>query len=994
VESAIVGFYAAEASNHIPEDMYAAHAFVMRKSIAMYCFLNKRNKLLCELAVEIGLCSIRHSDFNAKYAKLTKYSKQAVWGINWIYYPDEFPDLPYDITRIIGKDWKSFQKFLKSNPSKSVEIIIPPELLFPWQEPEPSDIEILESETETKCSLNFELLKECIKKILVKPQSELTDIDYLVRQTGNTNIVRTDRHPSTYKQCVEKKMSLVTKKFLAISDWFDQGKPGHQNWAVRTPTWKRPTEFRDAITLTPALLDKVFRFDFLIGSMLPDDVKHIDESDKHAVTHLFKKDFLFVCTDWKKSGLTMPHWFAQMVIDVIEEDTGIKSDFPVHGWAIYDKKQDRWIHPSNYGYGLGMVNNLYTLFNLVLFKYAQEKDIFDKEDIMYSFNDDSVIKTTKSSYHQWLNICRKSGGYLDGYKTYLMKGVQFCENYAIPGYINQKYVSYSHTLWGAMISAHNYHHWRQLVSQIREGLHVLPDINPAASATWAVVSQYLYTNVLDCAEKYWDAAIDMSIPFELGGISGINVHQSSSFGLRPHLVSLEDPLLPFDVKVRRMNSLRAWQKMQNYEVPVAPWRIRKKGTCVEMYRQLTRHKGMTGELSLFSRKLRNEFDPDREESITIWWDEYARVVSENQGNSIVDFWDWAKTVSWHGFQVPEHFVTESRPVQDDEGFIPFVANNVKRKDSRYSYLAIVVGYIEHHTKKKLGSGVKYEDIDLSVFSELYVPLQVNAEKYELVGSPKLVAQLTEFGHSGDAQLDWLSRQHSLITAMNINENIPHDALSFMRTINPVGNEFDKATWYTRVPIPYKTDWEYILKMFPYCVHESVLTHLHNNTMQYICNDYNLLDILLDSSNVTRAEVWAKTCASKGQDVANPQGVRLRIDPMASTAGLSVAEWLESIDPEALAELFSLAYGERVSAVTRSLLGGHSPAEEEPVPGPSTNNYVPDQFIMDLDVLCPPLVFEPYEDSEEEDLPNRSYDSDDEVAKFLDGEYLFEELDHG
>jgi hypothetical protein len=116
-------------------------------------------------------------------------------------------------------------------------------------------------------------------------------------------------------------------------------------------------------------------------------------------------------TDWKKSGLTMPHWFVKAVVEVFNrKNPQHPSNFPTDGWPIYSKKYGRWITPRTFGYGLGMINNVFTLFNLALFEYSKRVNIFSEKDEMLSFNDDSIIGCEDTAYYRWLKICQDSGG--------------------------------------------------------------------------------------------------------------------------------------------------------------------------------------------------------------------------------------------------------------------------------------------------------------------------------------------------------------------------------------------------------------------------------------------------------------------------------------------------------------------------------------------------------------------------------------------------------
>jgi len=141
---------------------------------------------------------------------------------------------------------------------------------------------------------------------------------------------------------------LTQYKYVGVTKWFDSGQPQTEHYAVRTPVWKRPTEYRDAISVTPSLLYEVWNWNKIVQYSLSGSYKDLYyETTNNPWRFLqerlsFRKHKNNVHVDFKKSGLTMPHWFPEMLLRYIKEiNPGIVIDFPVQGWKIFDPKKKR-----------------------------------------------------------------------------------------------------------------------------------------------------------------------------------------------------------------------------------------------------------------------------------------------------------------------------------------------------------------------------------------------------------------------------------------------------------------------------------------------------------------------------------------------------------------------------------------------------------------------------------------------------------------------------
>jgi len=193
-----------------------------------------------------------------------------------------------------------------------------------------------------------------------------------------------------------------------------------------------------------------------------------DNLDAEGIHSFYAKNYrkMFLHTDYKKSGLTMPHWFTQSVIDVLHElDPSLEIGFPSEGWPILDPKTGKVYRPNGYGYGLGMINNIYTIFNIVMFKIGQEDEIFSENDQIVSFNDDSAIATENDSYYRWISLINQTGAWVDKNKSFSGYGMMFLEQYNFHEVdTSWKWSSFFSTLLSMFWKAANYHHWRFLVT--------------------------------------------------------------------------------------------------------------------------------------------------------------------------------------------------------------------------------------------------------------------------------------------------------------------------------------------------------------------------------------------------------------------------------------------------------------------------------------------------------------------------------------------------
>jgi hypothetical protein len=124
----------------------------------------------------------------------------------------DFP-IPEGISGITS--WKELRNFFKKVPKPATpEVLIPPELLYPWASPKPEDIEYL-LEDDPKVTINQEKIKKIIRSCLDQPRMIPTLTDFLLTQT-NTKMACVGNSIDDINKCHRNKKKLTSYKYELI----------------------------------------------------------------------------------------------------------------------------------------------------------------------------------------------------------------------------------------------------------------------------------------------------------------------------------------------------------------------------------------------------------------------------------------------------------------------------------------------------------------------------------------------------------------------------------------------------------------------------------------------------------------------------------------------------------------------------------------------------------------------------------------------------------
>jgi len=805
-----------------PTNAITAHAAQLR---AVYNYRQSIPRFSSPLDWKICELSLTLKGFNEQYAKMHKYAIQCLYGKQWLE-PDDFP---FEEGHPIGvHSWSGLRDTIKG-AKFSVEPLIRPELLFPWQDELPSALDILEEEEEPPLvTINKDRARNILRDLL-KPMSRYSTMtDFMMAQT-NTNKVVSHKTLSSAIKAKANGKKLTEYKYHHLPKWFDSGQGG-ELFAVRTPAWKRPTEYRDAITCSPPLLLKVWQLNQYLKYSFSDAIKDSvgDIFTDVDVYRWFKKNKAgreFLMTDYKKSGLTMPHWFTEMVVEVLnEKNPDLRFSFPTGGWPIYDPKTGKIFTPNGYGYGLGMVNNVYTLFNYTIFCYAKEDGLFDEEAKMLTFNDDSVICCENHSYYRWLRLINQFGGWADVHKSFTSDLCMFLECYHCEGVMtSHKWVSFFHTIFGCFWKAANYHHWRFLVTDAWDQTKCGDRDSGWNFQAWEVAELAIKEIVIPFSEIWYGVrSVDCTPQLHPRGISLPPLNEERA-KLNPSLVILEQ-LDPGPLALATQN-LTTYKRIMGEGVKFRPWKLFPEGRTKDALSLIGDLAGFEYELKVLSAKAQSKFVTDTETYRKQIWGPLAEQLEETWDKpAIGNFWDWAIDQDWAGYALPRCFVKDEIPFNRDNPRIWGIYKNPA--PPKYSLPSIMVAFISYFIYGREDE-VPFADIDFSRFYSWSSPI-VSSD----LGLITFQRSAEECGKLAAFATPWLTlsdyEERTGFTPMEL--TLPDfkgkQMLDFLKRIFPHDNKsFDwaiGATWYTKYPLPYTSDMKPTLDMTLPNLHEAII----------------------------------------------------------------------------------------------------------------------------------------------------------------------------
>jgi len=798
---------------------YEAHAAVLKATLCFWEALNPRFKAL-QLGRLIGERSIREGpSFVDSYATLYKYIRQCIWGTNWVV-PDEYPFKPNTCPFGAGS-WLALRKLLKPRGEDiTPEIIPPPELLYPWRDFTPTKIKDRYQSGNSglpSSDLDLPLVREIINECLAECRVVPTMTDFIASQCDTHKVAKYDNlidyGVNSFNQCkLEGKWT--TFKYAKIPEWVDkQPTPTDKNmFAIRTPVWKRVSEYRDATTYSTTLLHQIWLLNQTLKYSWSDEISNSigdycdHQSLKEWVGKNCRGDKYTVNTDYKSSGLTMPHWFAKEVCTIINHknrNSGLVVQFPYDGWPILDKESGDVYRAKTFGYGLGSVNNLYTLFNIVIHKYGMKKQIIEEDSQILSFNDDSTFSHSEPVLGNWLKLVRSFGGWADASKSVQLKGgTWFCEIHQLKFLAgNYKFVTAFHTMVNTILKAVNRDHWRFLSTEtfdsIRGWNH---DISPTGVENAKGIIESIGQYTLNFGERFWGTKFDINCPIpEAGGIS-LGYGTRTPYAIKGSLVWLERAKEQFSVQeyIKYATTFRASKEYLNRKIEYRPWAEFPDGYTKDHFKYLGTLKGIHFELKQFADKADNQFITDSHwHRNKLWLDLYDYIDKKLISDPYKEgFFDWALKQDWPNEAIPSAFVEEE--IFFPENYVlPWV--ELPEVKAKTTITSMVIGFVTGQVPvDKLDFRPFFRHPTLVQEADAYIPVHTQYELEQILahGSPKKMI------------LDYFLRTGFVPKTLKTEPKMSKACLSLLEVIHKDDIPFkaDGATWWTTMPIAYRIPW--------------------------------------------------------------------------------------------------------------------------------------------------------------------------------------------
>jgi len=835
---------------------------------------------------EIFRRSINEPEFNDKYKDVYKYVRQAAFNQQW----EKFNQPLIDIGGIHGfKSYKKLLRFMSPTLYLPSEVLPPPATLFPWPNKDPEAMEILENDFKSYFKLDESLLKEILAEVLQKPTKVPTLVDFLVKQTNNKKVLNLN---SLSEVNFNSKVRPTAYKYEGVTSWIDKGMPKQEFLGIRTRVYKGPGETRDATTVNASLLYEVWLLNTLIDNSVNHKgyVKSMGLKDLRAFTKL-KDQLNYIHTDWSKSGLTMPHKFMELLIDRINEISPVRSNFPVNGWPIIDYENKKVIRPLHgYGYSLGMINNAYTLFNIVLFEYAKRTGILEPEAAILSFNDDMVVRTERRCYYQYLELCHKSGGYLDEFKSFNGKGPMFCEVHQLSQLWNTKWFTWSNTLWSTFYKSRNVHHFRFYLSDVWSAITETHEDVAAHNNISSYVAQTIEHYIIKCSEAYWGKEFNTSISPELGGLfnkRGVN-------GLKTNLTWFESNNV--EDHLCELRHLMVYKNMTSSPLVFRPWKKFPRGKTHDLFEYLGQFDGLHFELKIFKDRINNKFNNDSKFTTETYWDEYSTKL-KNSSVTEYDYYRICREFSHWTEEIPEILVTKYYR-WNGNSHLPFMRMKTNQPNV-YSIQSSITRYIDFFKKENKFPEINEKLISLSNISDFVVPI-VHEDKPIPEIDMLLQGQLSNFADPRIAYVDYKVRRHCVIQAMDYPDKKSESTLNLLRKLNPNDQLLKRkdlvGIWWTQNPLVMPQDKINILRDYLPIDHEDLIAGFWMNTI------YNHIHKIPEETTVlavlSKNRVWAnKLKRNKTKNTKKKLGV---------TGEIEVQPNLSAIQMEDVFKLFKMA----------------------------------------------------------------------------------------
>jgi len=382
----------------------------------------------------------------------------------------------------------------------------------------------------------------------------------------------------------------------------------------------------------------------------------------------------------------------------------------------------------------------------------------------------------------------------------------------------------------SLVSTRNFDHWRFQVSDIWDQIRGF-DSDRSGEIPWRNFYGTAEVYVLKLGASYWGVPEIPVLPPELGGVAIGNTFRTS-YSLKGSLVLLDE--MSSKDYLNHWRYMYVTKEMFSFVPEYRPWVKMPHGPTKDLMSTLGKYSGLHNELESFGLKAHNKFVIDTTWYKCKFWDLFAKKLADKLSvESIkIDFWDWAMTKEWPTFAIPKSFVRSDTTVHSEQDFIPFV--RIQKERPKYSLPSMMVSFMNYFKWGNPLSEIAPLDLDFSAYLQWETPILTNQGSYEPICDMELTSQIASFSDPRRTYLDYWFRNKTVITGLYTPDHKSNAALDLLLAIDPDLKDwgYDKATWYTKYPVPYKSEWINILsKNFP-DKHQEIILELIKNPEDY------------------------------------------------------------------------------------------------------------------------------------------------------------------
>jgi hypothetical protein len=708
----------------------------------------------------------------------------------------------------------------------SIEYMVPPFLLFPWAEDAASvtDIPDAFAFTAKKCTDKLLAdLKEAFVKFLPVPQpvSTGTVLDH-VNQLNNNKVVK----EMPWCDAKSSPSSIVTRvKYLYLRDFDTNRQGGEYDWALRRKICKRTSETRDAVVCTPGLLFKVAQLNAVCAAMtsrIEENGSRFDEGEMYSSMMnkiTADKEMAKIHIDISKSGLTLPHWVLKALIDYITGH-GIAIDFPSDGFNIIDMDSGEAFEKEgrSHGYGLGMINEAYTLILYTLTKMCEEKG-FVSIDTFKVFNDDQLIVAPYDGLqlNKLMNTMNKYV-HIDLTKTFVSNNAcQFLEIVNKKDCLtNFKWVQFYHSTVSQILHARNACHSQYISWTVPNMVNMVTLQDKAKSSSNKDIFALKFHPAIHWmvrGTKKHSASSDtagITVPQFCGSIDFIHWNRSLTTGLITAAVTAER-IFKETGNGDPMRNLVAWQTASTSAgVPMVFWqrdKKRKNEFMTEILNTLSEFSWIEGPGSV-PESIRRGLVPQnaREKSMNAaYWDDFQRVYDNTLSTLPIVYEDlvevWSRC-SFETYAIPECMVVKQIPAPPDTCGITAemdleITNSYPPIINWLKYLELAGADI----KIPLPSDLTYDNIYLGPSSgKLLLPWVISQSVPTLPSIDIKELGKVYYISEGTAISEYISRTDNIPLSFKFKKNIFKDLGDTIKKACPNMNVFDQVYCAYLAPI--------------------------------------------------------------------------------------------------------------------------------------------------------------------------------------------------